>query len=88
MPLQSGLGKEWWADSMEYYCNLRNIQDLLCDGKRPCERRFGMPFDGPVIPFGAMVEYHPISSQDQSRLHQFGPKVLPGIFLGYALYTG
>ena len=43
-----------------------------------------MPFDGPVIPFGAMVEYHPISSIDQSRLHQFGPKVLPGIFLGYA----
>ena len=48
----------------------------------------GMPFDGPVIPFGAMVEYHPISAKDQSRLHQFGAKVLPGIFLGYALYAG
>ena len=45
-------------------------------------------FDGPVIPFGAMVEYHPISAKDQSRLHQFGPKVLPGIFLGYVLYAG
>ena len=32
-----------------------------------------------------MVEYHPISVKDQSRLHQFGEKVLPGIFLGYAL---
>ena len=29
--------------------------------------------------FGAMVEYHPISAKDKSRLHQFGPKVLPGI---------
>ena len=86
--LQSGLGNEWWADSMECYCYLRNIQDLLSDGKTPYERRFGMPFDGPVIPFAAMVEYHPISAKDQSRLHQFGSKVLPGIFLGYALYAG
>ena len=47
-----------------------------------------MPFKRPVIPFGAMVEYHPISAKDQSRLHQFGPKVLPGIVLGYVLYAG
>ena len=32
-----------------------------------------------------MVEYHPISAKDMSRLHQFSPKVLPGIFFGYAL---
>ena len=47
-----------------------------------------MPFDGPVRPFGAMDEYHPISAKDQSRPHQFGPKVLPGKFLGYVLYAG
>ena len=29
--------------------------------------------------------YHPISIRDQSRLHQFGKKVLPGILHGYAL---
>ena len=52
------------------------------------ERRFGMPFNGPVIPCGAMVEHHPISAKDQSRLHQFGSKVLPGIFLGHVLYAG
>ena len=75
--LQSGLGNEW-ANSMECYCYLRNIQDLLSDGKTPYERRFGMPFKRPVIPFGAMVEYHHISAKDTSRLHQFGPKVLPG----------
>ena len=40
------------------------------------------------IPFGAMVEYHPISARDISRIHQFGPKVLPGLFLGYVLYAG
>ena len=48
------------------YCYLRNIEDLLSDGKTLCERRF----------------------EDQSRIHQFGKKVLPGLFLGYALYAG
>ena len=43
---------------------------------------------GPVIPFGSLVEYHPITAKDQSRIHQFGKKVLPGLFLGYALYAG
>ena len=33
---------------------------------------------GPVIPFGSMVEYYPISAKDLSRIHQFGKKVLPG----------
>ena len=73
---------------MECDCYLRNIQDLLSDGKTPCERRFGMPFNGPVIPFGAMVEYHHISAKDVSRLHQFRAKVLSGIFLGSALCAG
>ena len=34
-----------------------------------------------------MVEYHPITAKDQSRIHQYGKKVLPGLFLGYALYA-
>ena len=85
--LQSGLGNEWWADSMECYCYLRNIQDLLSDEKTPNERRFGMPFNGPVIPFGAIVEYHFISAKDQSGLHQCEVNVLSGKFLGYASYA-
>ena len=40
------------------------------------------------VPFGATVEYHPIPAKDISRLHQLGPKVLPGIFLGYVLHAG
>ena len=79
--LQSGLDTEWWADCMECYCYLRNIQDLLSDGKTHYVRRFGIPFYGRVVPFGAVVEYHPISAKDLSRIHQFGPKDLPGIFL-------
>ena len=85
--LQSGLGDEWWADSVECYCHLQNIQDLLSGEKTPHERRFGMPFNGAVLPFRAMVEYHPISAKDQSFLHQFRSNVLPGMFLGYASYA-
>ena len=73
---------------MECYCYLRNIQDPISDEKTPYEWRFGMPSYGPVIPFGAMVEYQPISAKDITRLHQFGPKVLPDIFIGYALHSG
>ena len=79
--LQSGLDEKWWADSLECYSNLRNIQDLLSDGKTPYERRFAMPIDGPVIPFGAMVEYHATASFRSKSLAKY-------IFLGYALHAG
>ena len=72
---------------MECKIYLRNIPDLLSDGKIPNERRFGKPFTGPNIPFGSLVEYHRISTKDQSRIHQFGKKVLPGVHIGYVLYA-
>ena len=49
---------------------------------------FVQPFKGPIIPFGSLVEYQPFTAKDQSRIHQFGKKVLPGLILGYALYAG
>ena len=48
----------------------------------------GNHLKGLIIPFGSLVEYHPVTAKDQSRIHQFGKKVLPGLFLGYALYAG
>ena len=69
--LQSGLNESWWADSMECYTYLRNVTDLLSDGKTL--------YEGPIIPFGSLVEYHPITARDQSRIHQFGKKSLTWI---------
>ena len=43
---------------------------------------------GPIIPFGYLVEYCLISAKDQFRIHQIGKKVLPWLFLGYALCAG
>ena len=55
--------EKWWADSMECYYYLRNIQHLLSDGKTPNERLFGEPFKGPLVPFGAMVGITPCFCQ-------------------------
>ena len=65
---------------MECYCYLRNVVDLLADGKTPYERRLGESFNGLIVPFGALVEYLTNSKRDKARIHQFGKKVLPGIF--------
>ena len=64
--LQSGLNESRRADSMECYTYLRNVTDLLSDGKTPYERHFGQPFKGSVILLGSLVEYYPITAKDQS----------------------
>ena len=38
-------------------CETSQIYYLM--GKTPQERLFGQPFQGPIIPFGSLVEYHP-----------------------------
>ena len=70
--LQLSLNESWLADSMECYTYLRNVTGFLTDGKTHFERRFGKPFTGPIIQFGSLVEYHPMTAKDQSRIHQCG----------------
>ena len=86
--LQSGLNGNWWADSMECFSCLRILQISYLMGKLRMRDVLGNHLKRPIIPFGSLVEYHPITAKDQSRIHQFGKKVLPGLFLGYALYAG
>ena len=38
--LQSGLDENWWADSVECYTYLRNIQDLLTNGENSIRKAF------------------------------------------------
>ena len=66
-------------------CETLKISCLM--GKVHAKDVLEKPCKGPIIPFGSLVEYYPISAKDQSRIHQFGKKVLPGLFLGYALYA-
>ena len=67
-------------------CEIFKISCLM--GRLHTKDVLEKPFKGPIIPFGSLVEYYPISAKDQSRIHQFGKKVFPGLFLGYALYAG
>ena len=62
---------------MECHCHLQNILDLLSRNA----------IQQTSCPVWSMVECHPISAKDLSRLHQFSPKVLPGFFLGCALHA-
>ena len=57
-------------------CETSQIYYLM--GRRPVSDVLG----NHIIPFGSLVEYHPFTAKDQSRIHQFGKKVLPGLFLG------
>ena len=89
--LQSGLGEKWWVDSMECSCYLRNVQDLVADGKTPCERRFREAIKKAqwfLLGQWLNLVSCPISARAQSTLHQCGKKVLPGIVLGCALIAG
>ena len=67
-------------------CETSQIYYLMV--RRPMKDVLGNHLRGSIFPFGSLVEYHPITVKDQSRIHQFGKKVLPGLFLGYALYAG
>ena len=57
--------------------------------KQPSKKkRFGHQFKGPIIPFGAQIEYKPSQQCDIMRLHQFGKKMRSGVFLGYVQHAG
>ena len=86
--LQSGLTEEWWQEAMDCYCFLRCVHDKISANQTAFEKRFEQPFKGPIIPFGAQIEYKPSQQTDIQRLHQFGKKMLAGIFIGYAQHTG
>ena len=83
--LQSGLGNEGWADSMECYCYLRNIQDLFLLGRHPM--RGGSEYHS-TDQLSRLEQWSNITlflrktSLDCIRLEQ---QVLPGMFFGSAL---
>ena len=67
-------------------CETSQIYCLM--GRRPVKDVLGNHLEDLSFHFGSLVEYHPITAKDQSRIHQFGKKVLPGLFFGYALHAG
>ena len=58
-------------------CETFKISCLM--GRLHTKDVFGKPFQRTIIPFGSLVEYHPITAKDQSRIHQFGKESLTWI---------
>ena len=71
---------------MMTFCYLRNIHDLDAEGKTAYEKRYGIPFAGPIIPFGAGIKYKPSRPKEVDELKW--RKVKPGLFVGYVLNAG
>ena len=67
-------------------CEMFKISCMM--GRHPMKGGSECPSTDHWYRLEQLSNYHPVSAKDQSRLHQFGAKVLPGIFLGYALYAG
>ena len=57
----------------------------LAEGKTPYERTYGESFKGPIVPFGALVEYLPHSQRVKARIYQLERKCYLVSLLGYAL---
>ena len=104
MEFQKEQGEESKKAFHRFYCsrdsmnrggqNLWNVvvihamSRIFCQMRNSHERRSDEQRSGPIIPSGAEVEHHPISAKDQARFHQFGKKVLPGLFMGHASHAG
>ena len=74
--LQSGLDEHWWEDcKVSYLMGRPHMRDVLETNQRTNQS----------IWFTVWIL--PLSLRRTSQVHQFGKKVLPGLFLGYALHA-
>jgi len=84
--LHAGLPPQWWPFAAKYFCFACNTDES--QGSSPWSLRHGpASFKGILCPFGAMVDFLPPKPY-LARLPKFGPRGVPGIFLGYHLHHG
>ena len=74
---------------MKSGCQIPWNVTVICgtDGRHLTNGVLEKTFGGQTHPFRSMVENHPVPAIDQSRLHQFGKKVLLDIFAGHVFYA-
>ena len=73
---------------MECYC-FSNIQDTSCQmAKHLMQGDLENCLKDRSFCLVQWLKYLPNSSRNKARIHQFGKKVFPGIFQGYALIAG
>ena len=83
----AGMPETWWTFAARHFCMMLNI--LVRNKASPYFRRFNEPFRGRRIPFGALVDYRPpTGGPGSAQKTKWGPKSIPGIFLGYHFNPG
>ena len=85
---QSGLPEKTWPLAAQHHTIALNVTKRLDDGVVPWEARYGEPFTGMIIPFGAKVLFRNNPKQGTPPTTKFGPTGVEGIFLGYHIQPG
>ena len=82
---QAGLNHWHWPHAARHWCFMQNV--LATGGDKSLwELRFGSKFDGPLIPFGCLVDYWNGPRKKNKEGLRFDPTSSPGLFLGYAIH--
>jgi len=82
---QSGFSSKWWPKASEHFCVSLNVE--VEHGDSNFNRRYGRGnFDGPRIPFGALVGFRP-PKPVLLKMPKFRSTSVPGFFMGYHIPT-
>jgi len=82
---QAVLNHWHWPHAACHWCFMQNV--LATGGDKSLwELRFGSKFDGPLIPFGCLVDYWNGPRKKNKEGLRFDPTSSPGLFLGYAIH--
>ena len=86
--VQAGLPDKLWPLAAQHHAMALNATKRLDNGIVPWEARYGEPFSGIMIPFGARVLYWNNPKQNIPASSKFAPTGVEGIFLGYHIQPG
>ena len=86
--VHSGVSEEWWTCAMNVIATCETYTSSWPMARQRMRKSLWFHSDGPVIPLATNICDKPISSEDESRLHQFGEICLIGLFVGCVLHVG
>ena len=85
---QAGLPTAFWPYAVEHFSFALNISCRFSDEDSSWNIKHCLgQFEGPLIPFGAIIDFLPIPEVAE-RKPKFSPRSVPGIFLAYYLDSG
>eukprot|EP00435_Cladocopium_sp_Y103_P040649 s1620_g11.t1 len=83
--LQAGFNHWHGPHAARHWCFMQNV--VARGGEpTPWEMRFGSKFDGPLFPFGCLVEYWNGPRKKNKEGLRFDPTSSSALFLGYAIH--